>query len=108
MKRVYQIEERGGFLLLHREQNEIQNDSDDIAPSLMMSGTFGKPTSRIKDSFECRYFVNFIDNLFEDVSVRLFLSKYGIDQIATLGKKCDKAPMMEKPSAMAQEVKDII
>lgn len=88
--------------------NAIQKDSDDIAPSLMMSGTFGKPTSRIKDSFESRYFVNFFDNLFEDVSVRLFLSKYGIDQIATLGKKCDKAPMMEKPGAMALEVKDII
>lgn len=68
--------------------------SDHIAPSLMMSGTFSKPTMRIQDSFEKRYYVNFFDNLFEDVSVRLFLSKYGIEQIATLGKKCEKAPMI--------------
>ncbi len=65
-----------------------------IAPSLMMSGTFGRPTKRIQQSFEKRYYVNFFDNLFEDISVRLFLSKYGIDQIATLGKKCDKAPLL--------------
>lgn len=68
---------------------------DHIAPSLMMSGTFGKPTRRIQESFEKRYYVNFFDNLFEGVSVRLFLSKYGIKQIATLGKKCEKAPMID-------------
>lgn len=60
-----------------------------------MSGTFSKPTGRIQYSFEKRYYVNFFDNLFEDISVRLFLSKYGIEQIATLGKKCDKAPIFE-------------
>ena len=36
------------------------------------------------------------DNLFENISVRWFLSKYGIEQIATLGKKCDKAPIFEE------------
>ena len=66
-----------------------------IAPSLMMSGTFGKPTKRIQHSFEKRYYINFFDNLFEDVSVRLFLSKYSIEQIATLGKKSDYAPLFE-------------
>lgn len=32
----------------------------------------------------------FFDNLFEDISVRLLLSKYGIDQIVTLNKKSNK------------------
>jgi len=73
---------------------ERYEESDHIAPSLMMSGSFGRPTKRIQESFEKRYYVNFFDNLFEDVSVRLFLSKYGIDQIATLGKKSDRAPLV--------------
>lgn len=73
----------------------VHHDSEHIAPSLMMSGTFGKPTRRIQNSFEKRYCVNFFDNLFEDISVRLFLSKYGIDQIATLGKKCNRASIEE-------------
>ena len=75
------------------DEHEKHPDSDHIAPSLMMSGTFSKPTRRIQHSFEKRYYVNFFDNLFEDTSVRLFLSKYGIDQIATLSKKSDKAPL---------------
>lgn len=69
--------------------------SEHIAPSLMMSGTFGKPTKRIQHSFKKRYYINFFDNLFEDVSVRLFLSKYSVEQIATLGKKSDYAPLFE-------------
>ena len=40
-------------------------ETDHIAPSLLMSGTLGKPTQRIKKSFEERYYVNFFDNLFE-------------------------------------------
>ena len=76
--------------------DDVENiESDHIAPSLMMSGAFSKPTKRIQDSLEKRYYVNFFDNLFEDVSVRLFLSKYGLDQIATLGKKCEKAPLID-------------
>lgn len=39
--------------------------------------------------------MNFFDNLFEGFSVGLFLSKYGIEQIATLGKKSEKAPMID-------------
>lgn len=70
-------------------------DSEDIAPSLMMSGTFGKPTKRIQHSFEKRYYVNFFDNLFEDTMIKRFLSKYGIEQIATLGKKKDKSSLLE-------------
>lgn len=77
------------------DNHEKHPDSDHIAPSLMMSGTFSKPTRRIQNSFEKRYYVNFFDNLFEDISVSLFLSKYGIEQIATLGKKCEKAPLLE-------------
>lgn len=70
-------------------------DSAHIAPSLMMSGTLGKSTRRIQNSFENRYYVNFFDNLFEDVSVKLFLSKYGINQIATLYKKSNKTSMLD-------------
>lgn len=77
------------------DDNKEHTDSEHIAPSLMMSGTFGRPTRRIQHSFEKRYYVNFFDNLFEDISVRLFLSKYGIEQIATLGKKSYKAPLLE-------------
>lgn len=77
------------------DNHEKHPDSDHIAPSLMVSGTFSKPTRRIQNSFEKRYYVNFFDNLFEDISVRLFLSKYGIEQIGTLGKKCEKAPLLE-------------
>ena len=99
---------------VHELKPECVNDdaehikSDHIAPSLMMSGTFGKPTRRIQDSFEKRYYVNFFDNLFEDVSVRLFLSKYGMDMIATLGKKCDKAPMIEWSGEMPEDLKAIM
>lgn len=63
-----------------------------IAPSLMMSGTLGVPTRSIQNSFERRYYVNFFDNLFDDDTIKKHLSKYGIEFIATLGKKSDKAP----------------
>ena len=66
--------------------------SDHIAPSLMMSGTLGKPTSRIQDSFEKRYYVNIFDNLFEGASFSPFSSKYRVEQIATLGRKRKKEP----------------
>ena len=83
-------------------------ESDHIAPSLMMSGTFSKPTLRIQDSLEKRYYVNFFDNLFEDVSVRLILSKYGIEQIATFGKRREKAPMIDASNDDPQESKEIL
>lgn len=75
--------------------HEEHIDSEHIAPSLMMSGTFGKPTRRIRHSFEKRYYVNFFDNLFEDITVKLSLSKRGIEQIATLGKKSNKTLLLE-------------
>lgn len=61
--------------------------SNHIAPSLMMSGTLSKSTKRIQDSFERRYFINIIDNLFEDMSVQSFLASSQLAKIATLGKK---------------------
>ncbi len=63
--------------------------SDHIAPTLMLSGSFGKATNRIKESFERRYYVNFLDNLFEDLSKLYILSSAGIERLATLGKKND-------------------
>ncbi len=64
-----------------------KNKSDHLAPSLLISGTFGEPTRKIKKSLEKRYFVNYFDNLFDDASVRLFFSKSKMNKIATLGKK---------------------
>lgn len=90
-------------------ENEVEHfESDHLAPSLMMSGTFGKPTRRIQASFEKRYYVNFFDNLFEDVSVRLFLSKYGIDQIATLGKKSERSALVEGEVEVPEEIKEVL
>jgi hypothetical protein len=40
-------------------------NTEHIAPSLMMSGTFSKPTKRIRESLEQRYYVNLFDNLFD-------------------------------------------
>lgn len=82
-------------------------ESNHIAPTLMMSGTLGKPTKRIKSSFEKRYYVNFFDNLFEDVSVKFFLSKYGIEQIATLGKKSEEVPVIAR-AGMPEDLKDFL
>lgn len=65
-----------------------------IAPSLMMSGTLGVPTRRIQNSFERRYYVNFFDNLFDDDTIKKHLSIYGVEFIATLGKKRGKAPLI--------------
>ena len=78
--------------------NDVGGDvgSDHIAPSLLISGTFGKPTRRIQKSFERRYFVNFLDNLFDDDSVRLFYSMSQMDMIATLGKKRESSTTYEE------------
>ena len=90
--------------------------SDHIAPSLMMSGTMGKSTTRIKDSLEKRYYVNYIDSLFEDVSVKLFLSMSQMNSFATLGKKCETItyesdhsgiPLNEKPQRVSQRTEVI-
>lgn len=68
-----------------------KEESNHIAPSLMMSGTLSKTTRKIKDSMERRYYLNYIDNLFEDKSIKLFYSKAQMNEIATLGKKSEKA-----------------
>ena len=57
----------------------------------MMSGTLGKPTNRIKVSFESRYYVNFFDNLFNNVAKSSLLTKNKIGSIATCNKKRDHA-----------------
>lgn len=82
--------------------------SDHIAPSMMMSGTLSKSTTRIKDSLEGRYYVNYFDNLFEDVSVRLFLSMSQMNNIATLGKKSEKETNEFKPSGLPDELIEIL
>lgn len=64
--------------------------SDHLAPSLMMSGTYGKPTSTIRDSFEKRYYVNLLDNLFDPYTMKRVVSKTHIDDNATLGKKSER------------------
>lgn len=66
---------------LHELKPECMSDeegksvSDHLVPALMIFGTFGKPTKRIKNPFEGRYYVNYLDYLFDDASVRLFFSK---------------------------------
>lgn len=70
---------------------EEKKESNHIAPSLMMSGTLSKTTRKIKDSMESRYYINYLDNLFEDKSVKLFHSKAQMNEISTLGKKSEKA-----------------
>ncbi len=45
-----------------------------IAPSLMMSGPFGKATKNIKVSFEKRYAINYLDNLI-NISTSIFRMK---------------------------------
>ena len=74
--------------------------SNHIAPSLLMSGTFGKSTNRIKESLEGRYYVNFIDNLFEDASIRDFLTNTQLSKLASLGKKRENPPAKPKSSSV--------
>ena len=81
---------------------------DHIAPSLLMSGTFGKPTKRIKNSFEKRYFVNYFDNLFEDVAISSLFTKREIARIATLSKKREHSTNEEGKDKTSSIIKDII
>lgn len=98
---------------LHELKPECMNDegkqpSEHLAPSLMISGTFGKPTKRIKDSFENRYYINYLDNLFDDASVRLFFSKSQLNKLATLGKKSEQECDYKKTDEMTEELKQIL
>ena len=81
--------------------------SDHIAPSLMISGTFGKPTKRIQESLEKRYNVNFFDNLFDDSSVGAFSSKSKVNNMATLSKKSEREPMYENTYSIPEEFADV-
>ena len=82
-------------------------ETDHIAPSLLMSGSLGKPTKRIKESFERRYYVNFFDNLFEDVAISSLLTKSEIKRIATLNRKREHAMDEEGKDKTSTIVKDI-
>lgn len=64
--------------------------SEHIAPSLMMSGTFNKPTKRIRESLEQRYYVNLFDNLFNSAGEASVVSRACIKENATLGRKCTR------------------
>lgn len=65
------------------------SDSEHLAPTLMMSGTFGKSTGEISVSLEHRYYINYFDNLF-DVTAKAFFTKKQITMVATLGRKSKK------------------
>ena len=67
--------------------NEIEHhESVHLAPTLMMSGTFGKPTGKIMESLEHRYYVNYFDNLF-NVPAKSFFTKKQMAEVATLARK---------------------
>lgn len=86
------------------DDNAVHPESNHIAPSLMMSGTFGKSTNRIKESLEGRYYVNFIDNLFEDASIRDFLTNYQLSKLASLGKKRETPSAKSKSTSVPEIV----
>lgn len=67
------------------------NDCEHIAPSLMMSGVMNKPTKRIKQSLEKRYFVNVFDDLLDNLALQIFAkhNKHMITTLATKGENDD-------------------
>ena len=99
--------------IVHELKPECMRDevakvaSGHIAPSLMISGTFGKPTKRIQESLEKRYYVNFLDNLFDDSSVGAFSSKSKVNKMATLSKKSEWEPMYENTYSIPEEFADV-
>lgn len=66
--------------------DEEYSGENHIAPSLMMSGGFSKPTEKIADSLQRRYFVNMLDDLFIDPYKTTF-SSWGVQNLATLNSK---------------------
>jgi hypothetical protein len=80
--------------------------SEHLAPSLMMSGTIGKPTRKIKESLESRYYINFFDSLF-DMSAKAFLTKRQMGKIATLGRKCVKDTAERPEYPMSNDMMDL-
>ena len=103
--------------IVHELKPECTDDhveypaTNHIAPSLMMSGSLGKSTKRIKESLERRYYVNFIDNLFEDATIHGFLTKSQLEKTATLSKKREKnSPGHKKdstPDILARSLPEI-
>lgn len=66
--------------------NEVEKSSEHIAPSLMMSGSLSKPTEKVAESLERRYFVNMLGDLFLEPYKTTFSSN-SIYNLATLGRK---------------------
>lgn len=66
--------------------NKKRKESVHIAPSLMMSGCLSKPTERIAKSFQKRYYVNYLSDLFMESYNRVF-SVTGLQYISTLTSK---------------------
>lgn len=63
-----------------------EKGSIDLAPSLMMSGSYSKSTRRIKHSLEKRYYINMLDNLFDNSTNSVF-RKYHLNELATFSHK---------------------
>lgn len=70
---------------------ECPQADEHLAPSLMMSGAFSKQASRIRDSYEKRYFVNLFDNLFADDAVTRLTSQVAVYENATLSHKSSRS-----------------
>ncbi len=70
---------------IHAKEGE-KDDSDHIAPSLMMSGSLSRPTERIAKSLRSRYYVNIFSDLFIDPYKTAF-SRLHLDEITTLTMK---------------------
>lgn len=63
-----------------------RNDYEHIAPSLMMSGCLSKPTQRIAQSLQKRYYINVLSDLFVEPYMKVF-STTGLQYISTLTSK---------------------
>ena len=60
--------------------------ADHLAPSLMMSGGFSKPTKKVAHSLQKRYYVNILGDLFFEPYKKTF-TMTGVSEMATLGRK---------------------
>ena len=69
---------------------DVPQSNVHIAPALMMSGTFSKQAERIRNSFERRYFVNFFDNLFDDVAISKLIAAPTVHNHATLKNRSNR------------------
>lgn len=69
-----------------QQHPDEETDSEHLAPSLMMSGCLNKPTIRIANSLQNRYYINMLSDLFLE-PYRTTFSKEGVRNMATLTKK---------------------